>query len=225
VQSTSKDASKKRKIDQLDDIQITQGTVDKKLKMVNVKNEQNDENIINENNVQRPDEVEMLRKVTNNVVDTTFLVSTIDEFLQDWYRVHESVSVDKENDMKGANFFLNLLILIFVVQDQNEIHSSPPINENNANNDLHTRSPNVNNYEKLDANVKVDVRFQANSWKYAYDVLTKDVNMNYIIGGEHFDKMSQNISLIYDGTDNGSPLNTVDQNNSQSQEFVIIHIQ
>jgi len=57
------------------------------------------------------------------------------------------------------------------------------------------------------------------------DIGTKGAKTNYIIDGEHFDKMLQNISLIDNGTDNGLSLNTVDQNNSKSQEFIIIHIQ
>jgi len=65
----------------LDDIQLTQGTADKRIKIVHVKNEQNDERLINENNFQRPNELDKFRKLTNNVVDTTFLVNTLDEFL------------------------------------------------------------------------------------------------------------------------------------------------
>jgi len=66
--------------------------------------------------------------------------------------------------------------------------------------------------------------FNRNTWKNAEDKVTKGVNMNYFFGGEDLDEIIQNISLVENGTDNEQlSLNT--NNRSESQEFVIIHIQ
>jgi len=80
----------------------------------------------------------------------------------------------------------------------------------------------LSNYKDPDVNFKINYWFKQNTWKYAENKVTKRGKTNYIIGGEHSDKMIQNISLVENGTDNGSSLNTDNQNDSKSQEFVII---
>jgi len=98
--------------------------------------------------------------------------------------------------------------------DQNKVYSSSPLNANETNDDLHTQYINFSNYKEPVVNFKINDWFKRNTWKYAEDIVTKGVKTNYIIGGEHSDKMMQNISLVENETDNESSFNTDNQNDS-----------